>query len=95
MSTGENTWLSGAIAGRVLESRLRESKRSARAFRVAMPDRVAVVLRRCFESDPADRWASMGEAADALTAIYRRTTGQRYRRKRPRVSPTSLAALPL
>jgi len=92
MFCGGVTWPSGAVAAQVLESRLKGAKRHAAALRVAMPGRVADVLRRSFQRDPADRWASMDDAAEALIGAYRKDTGRLYARQRPNVSTVPAAA---
>lgn len=43
-----------------------------------IPDDVAVVLRRCFQSDPSQRWPSLASVVDALISIYEASTGTPY-----------------
>lgn len=50
-----------------------------------VPAGVADVLRKCLRRDPAERWPTMAEAADALAHAYRKTAGQEYPRKAPPV----------
>jgi tetratricopeptide (TPR) repeat protein len=53
-----------------------------------MPADVAELLRLCFVADPAGRWQSLGEAAEALEAAYRTEVGHDY----PRPAPEAEAA---
>ncbi len=43
-----------------------------------IPDDVAEVLRRCFQSDPSQRWTSLAAVVDALISIYEASTGTLY-----------------
>jgi len=43
-----------------------------------IPDDVAEVLRRCFQSEPSQRWTSLASVVDALVSIYEASTGTLY-----------------
>ena len=81
MFTGEVTWASGQLATEALEGYLREPQdHSVMPAMPAMPAGVVEVLRRCFRSDPARRWASLSDIVDQLRAVYWTTSGVEYRR---------------
>jgi len=94
MFIGKRTWLSGVAGPEVLETRCKAAAAGDKtAFRVPMPAAVREVLRRCFQRDPAARWSSIGEAADAAAAAYGRSLGRPYSRQRPAnvvASPTTV-----
>ena len=92
MLCGERTWRSGVAADRVLQGRLKIAKDDSSAFLVRPSASVVEVLQRCFQREPSDRWPSIGEAADALSAAYRQQTGRAYDRQRPAVAAESAAA---
>jgi tetratricopeptide (TPR) repeat protein len=76
MLLGEVTWRAG-------EGALQELERArAEAGPASVLPRVAEVLRRCFERDPAARFARIDEAASALEDVWRRETGSPYPRRR-------------
>ena len=52
----------------------------------AMPAALTELLERCFQQDPSDRPAQMGQLADALIEIYGQVIGEPYPRKLPRVA---------
>ena len=43
-----------------------------------IPEDVVEVLRRCFQSEPAQRWTSLAAVVDALVSIYEASTGTIY-----------------
>jgi tetratricopeptide (TPR) repeat protein len=83
MLLGKRTWLWGTKAAEVLEGAVREAEQGPAVFRVDPSRELVEVLRRCFRRNPAERWRSMREAADAVTAIYAKEVGRPY----PRVFP--------
>ncbi|MFH1919262.1 MAG: protein kinase, partial [Planctomycetota bacterium] len=82
MFLGGATWRSGTTARHVLEDVLARKS----GLRCPLPEPVAAVLRRCFESGPSARWARMADAADALVHAYPEVTGASYERQAPKVS---------
>jgi serine/threonine protein kinase len=48
-----------------------------------MPPQVAEILRRCFQDDPAARWPTMLDVANALQVAYREATGSPHERAAP------------
>lgn len=88
---GERSWHSGVGGGRILEARLKAAKETPNAFFVRPPTSVVDVLRRCFQRTAADRWPSIGDAANAMKMAYERKIGP-YPRRRPAVSVTSTMA---
>jgi serine/threonine protein kinase len=88
---GQVTWMSGSAAGEVLEAYADEPPEDAAIPR--LPAKLVDVLRRCFRLDPAARWGSMSEAADALEAIYRETQGRPYPRSKPRSADVRAAGV--
>jgi hypothetical protein len=81
MFTGEVTWENGQAAPEVLEAYLEAG--AADPQLPAMPVGLAEVLRKCFQSNPAERWASMAEAGDALRRVYREAVGKDHPRNAP------------
>jgi tetratricopeptide (TPR) repeat protein len=79
--TGGVTWASGTEAPRVLYQCQRSGPADPQL--PALPAAVADVLWQCFRETPSERWASMGEAADALRRAYAATVGQPYPRPAP------------
>ncbi|HOS93957.1 MAG TPA: serine/threonine-protein kinase, partial [Armatimonadota bacterium] len=74
-----------AIGGVAAGGRPDEARQGLRR----VPDALVQVLGRCFRQDPAGRWSSLREAADALVAAYEVETGRRYPRTAPeRAEPT-------
>ncbi|WP_328885693.1 protein kinase domain-containing protein [Streptomyces sp. NBC_00316] len=78
MFTGGAHWSSGAVAGMALEQYLADPPNP-----VAVPERVADLLRHCLRQDPADRLSSMARIADELAKIYEHETGTTYPRRAP------------
>jgi serine/threonine protein kinase/tetratricopeptide (TPR) repeat protein len=85
MFTGAVMWGSGAVADKSLEGYVD-------SFAVAgvgadglplMPVELVQVLRKCFRSDPRDRWDTMLDVADVLKDVYRECTGRDYPRNTP------------
>jgi serine/threonine protein kinase len=81
MITGGPTWRSGPLAPNVL-TELQEQGRFDPQSSPAEA-RLADVLQRCFQPDPARRWSSLAEAADALRSAYRLSVGADYPRAAP------------
>jgi tetratricopeptide (TPR) repeat protein len=80
MFTGAVTWSWGTDAAEELEAYL---QRPVEPELPAMPKGVAEVLRKCFRRDPAERWASLAEAAEVLQRAYREEVGKEYPRPMP------------
>ncbi|MGH9966734.1 MAG: protein kinase domain-containing protein [Pyrinomonadaceae bacterium] len=80
MFSGSRTWPSGTLAEPVLENLLREPVDPPIP---PMPGRVAELLRKCFQENPEDRWASLDETAQILKVIYHEECGREYPRPRP------------
>ncbi len=89
---GKRTWVWGVEAGKSFQRWIEEHRRGARVFRIVPPESLAGVLARCLQSDPADRWPSMRELADALAKIFAAETGHTYPRPNPEVILTRPAA---
>jgi serine/threonine protein kinase len=85
MFVGKVTWRSGVEAPQVLAAYLKTGPSEARLPR--MPSDLAPVLAKCFRVDPAERWASMAQVADALVQLYRKLVGQDYGRQVSSTSP--------
>jgi tetratricopeptide (TPR) repeat protein/tRNA A-37 threonylcarbamoyl transferase component Bud32 len=66
MFLGRRPWISGTVAGFVLDRVVR----TGGPQRVAIPAELAGLLRRCFELEPAQRPRSLGEVAGALHEIF-------------------------
>ncbi len=79
MFAGRRTWEAGPAAREVLDLLLGADD----GLSVDMPEEVADLLRRCFESEPERRPRTLAEAADALAAAYEQTAGRPYARARP------------
>jgi serine/threonine protein kinase len=52
-----------------------------------MPDDIAVLLSKCFRSNPEARWTSLDEVAEVLTKVYLKLFGNDYVRHAP-ITPT-------
>jgi tetratricopeptide (TPR) repeat protein len=50
---------------------------------ISLPPPVAEVLQFCFEIEPAQRWASLAEAAEQMEAVYAALAGRSYPRSLP------------
>src|SRR5262249_26707788 len=68
MFIGKVDWSTGPEAPRALQRYL--EKTPPESGLPPMPAAVADVLHKCFREDPAERWSSMTEVADALRLIY-------------------------
>ncbi|MDQ0987163.1 WD40 repeat domain-containing serine/threonine protein kinase [Streptomyces sp. V2I9] len=104
MFSGEVTWYTGTAAGEALDALRRRAHRAGGTGSreadegglrrpgpaLAMPDALGDLLARCLRRLPRERPASMGECAEALTAIYREVSGDTY--PRPRPAPGQLRA---
>lgn len=89
---GKRTWVWGVEAAKDFQRLVEEHRRGVRVFRVAPPDSLVAVLTRCLQWDPADRWPSMRELADALVEIFAAETGHPYPRPNPEIVRTRPAA---
>lgn len=74
-------WRSGTDAPRILVD-LTDSKATDLHLAV-MPIKVAEILARCFQTDPAERWPTLATAAQALVDAYNDIGGHVY----PRIMP--------
>jgi len=93
MFTGEVLWSSGVAAPEALSACLEgQSGGNGSQTLPPMPPGVVKVLRRCFEVDPADRWPTLLEAADALTMVYQQVCGMLYHRAMSAMSGKSSEA---
>src|SRR5262249_36758969 len=81
---GQATWRLGTVAPYALDAYLAEPPDEPGL--PALPPGLADVLRRCLRPDPAERWPSLAEVAEALRSIYRRDVGHDC----PRPQPTAL-----
>ena len=52
-----------------------------------MPVEVRIVLGKCFQPKPENRWDSLRDATDALMEIYQKVSGHDYLRQVPSPSP--------
>jgi serine/threonine protein kinase len=81
MFTGEVTWMDGQAAPDALEDYLGSG--AAVAGLPPMPAALADVLRRCFHLEPAERWPTLAEAAEAVRRVYRELLGEDHPRAAP------------
>src|SRR5262249_8127106 len=51
-----------------------------------MPAALAEVLRKCFRENPAERWGTMSEAAEAVQRVYREEMRRDYSQPPPKVA---------
>lgn len=79
MFTGGVTWHSGHLAGAVLDQYVEDADESSGI--PVMPSALADILRKCFQHDPAKRWANMGEVVARLKTAYSTITGEDYDRE--------------
>jgi serine/threonine protein kinase len=70
MFAGKPRWCDGNAAPIALREYLRKGGK--------MPKRLAAVLKHCFEWNPEQRWARMGEIEAELLTIIREETGRDY-----------------
>lgn len=81
MFTGEVTWFSGVAAPSVLDDYLELGTELAGIPN--MPEKLAELLRECFQDDPQARPQDMLIIAKRLVDLYQQASGQIYPRKRP------------
>ena len=74
-SSARRPGATGQAAPEVLKAYL---KRPVAPDMPAMPKGVVEVLQKCFRREPAERWASLHEAAEALQQTYRQEVGKDY-----------------
>jgi serine/threonine protein kinase len=79
MMIGNVIWKNGVEAPHVLETYLRKGHPGSSL--PGMPGRFAAVLEKCFCLEPADRWDTMAQVADALVEVYRLEIGREYARQ--------------
>lgn len=88
MFVGGVSWMSGVAAPAALTARGQQGSDDAALPR--MPDALAELLGRCFQTDPAARPHDMAEVAEVLRGIYLAVDGGSYTREQP--EPTKLTA---
>ncbi|GHO78149.1 hypothetical protein KSD_59200 [Ktedonobacter sp. SOSP1-85] len=81
MFAGGVTWLAGPAAGEALAEYLRRDP--VEPHLPAVPAKLVVLLRHCFQLRPGDRPATMQEVVEALQEIYAHQIGQTYAREMP------------
>jgi WD40 repeat protein len=86
---GGRRWEYGLAAPEVLASVRREPAHA----RVAVPDRVADLLARCFRERPEERPHDLAEVAATLRTAWEEASGRPYARQEPRGGPGSADAL--
>ena len=79
MFTDGVTWHSGHLAGAVLDQYVEDADESSGI--PVMPLALAEILRKCFQNDPAKRWANLGEVVANLKTTYSKITGEKYDRE--------------
>jgi WD40 repeat protein len=91
MFQGGVTWQTGSLAAAALEVFLKNGGKEEGI--PVMPAGVAHLLRRCFQSNPADRPHTLDECAKALCAIYEAECGKPYHRAKPQGASDTADAL--
>jgi serine/threonine protein kinase len=86
MYNGGVTWSNGEAAATTLDSYLVRKSRGKSIEQMSLV--VAGILRRCFERDTADRWASFQDIAETCQRVYRSESGLGYARTPPSVAPS-------
>ncbi|MBN1356604.1 serine/threonine protein kinase [bacterium] len=72
MFTGRTTWRYGVVAPEILDQVLSESPGN---LALPLPPELGILLRKCFQYDPAQRWQTVTELTEQLYRVYRRVTG--------------------
>ncbi len=80
MFTGKVRWALGAFAQEFLKT---ISLKEDPSIRLAMPESLYLLLNRCLQDNPGDRWKSMADIASQLTEIHRGISGRPYPRTPP------------
>ncbi len=88
MFTGRVIWKMGPAAAEVLEHEPGEVQ-----WAVPMPGEVGRLLRRCLQSEPEARPATMAEVAKELEALYKQFVGKPYPREG--AAPAEAAGTPI
>jgi WD40 repeat protein/serine/threonine protein kinase len=91
MFQGGVTWQTGSLAAAALEVFLKHGGKEEGI--PVMPSAVAHLLRRCFQSNPADRPRTLEDCAKALCAMYEAEIGKPHRRAIPRGASDTADAL--
>jgi len=78
--TGRIIWRLGCMAPEILNQHL--DVKPVYPY-PDMPAGVEAVLRKCFQTDPRDRWTHCGQIAEALESVYERVSGCPYFRPVP------------
>ena len=84
MFAGEVTWKSGILAAEALEALL-EHNGEVKDI-PAIPESVATLLRRCFQSKPAERPHTLSDCAVVLCKLYQTETHETYPRIEPQIA---------
>jgi tetratricopeptide (TPR) repeat protein len=77
-----------ACPGEIANDYLEEVVAGKHPVRCPLPDGLVHVLRTCLKVDPAQRWKTMGKAADRLKKAYTTCTASTYLRVRPPIPTT-------
>ena len=86
MFLGEPSGKCGFMAPTIIS----DIKSGAQKTTVAIPEQVIVILERCFQKNPSDRWERISDASDTLEEFYQTFTGRQYPREYTRPSPKRL-----
>ncbi|GMV99130.1 MAG: hypothetical protein AMXMBFR84_02690 [Candidatus Hydrogenedentota bacterium] len=81
MFMGEVTWMAGQTAPQVLDGYLELGPE--RDYIPPMPEKLMLILRQCFEINPANRPQGMPVLVESLKDLYEEHTGKPY----PRIVP--------
>src|SRR5271157_4459801 len=91
MFQGGVTWQTGSLAAAALEVFLKNGGKEDGI--PGVPAGVADLLRRCFQSNPADRPRTLEECAKVLGAVYEAVSGKPYHHAKPQGASDTADAL--
>ncbi len=80
MFLGRVSWEHGTMAPYILENTLKSSPRDGYP---AIPDDLAMLLRKCFQVNTQDRWSDFDQLLVQLEVIYESCCGKPYPRETP------------
>ncbi|MBN1550579.1 serine/threonine protein kinase, partial [bacterium] len=80
MINGKLSWKTGVVAPEVLNETIRGWDQTIRG---EFPSQIKLILDRCFQFEPEQRWESMKELSSALITVYEDLTGMMYVRAMP------------
>ena len=91
MFKGGRTWESGTVG----QSALREMVDSGRTDHKlpALPESAAEIMFKALEPFPEDRFPRLGDAAEALMAVYAGVVGREYPRRQPQAAHMTAPSL--